>query len=103
MPGDTPAEREVGSSRALSRQLEDVMSVRASNGSIRPKSGKAADGTRGSAHALHQTMRGFLDFVRREHPDELVTVKTAVDRQFDMTSMAFELEQKGRHPVLVFE
>ncbi|EWY36876.1 decarboxylase UbiD [Skermanella stibiiresistens SB22] len=50
-----------------------------------------------------QSLRGFLDFVEREFPDDLLRIKQPVSSTFDMTSVAFELEKMGRDPVLVFE
>jgi 2,5-furandicarboxylate decarboxylase 1 len=50
-----------------------------------------------------QSMRGYLEMVAREYPDEIVRVAVPVSRDLDITSAVFELERAGRHPVLVFE
>lgn len=50
-----------------------------------------------------QSLRGYLAFLEREFPTELVRVKAPVRREFDMTTIVFELEKAGRDPTLVFE
>jgi UbiD family decarboxylase len=50
-----------------------------------------------------QSLRGFLDMVEREFPDELLRVRTPVRTRLDMTSLVFELERAGRSPVVVYE
>jgi UbiD family decarboxylase len=50
-----------------------------------------------------QSLRGFLDMVEREFPDELLRVRTPVRTHLDMTSLVFELERAGRSPVVVYE
>lgn len=53
--------------------------------------------------ADRQSLRGFLDYVEREFPSELLRITKPVKRDFDMTSVVFELEKAGRDPVVVFE
>jgi len=50
-----------------------------------------------------QSMRGFLDMVERDFPDDFVRIGEPVRREFDMTSMVFEFERAGRAPVIMFE
>lgn len=50
-----------------------------------------------------QSLRGFLDFVERQHPEHLLRIKEPVRRHLDITSTVFELERAGHNPVLVFE
>jgi UbiD family decarboxylase len=53
--------------------------------------------------ADNQSMRGFLEMVERDHPEELMRIATPVSRELDITSAVFELERAGRSPVLIFE
>ncbi len=50
-----------------------------------------------------QSMRGFLDMVARDYPDELLRIREPVSTKLDITSLIFELEQMGRSPVVVYE
>jgi 2,5-furandicarboxylate decarboxylase 1 len=50
-----------------------------------------------------QSLRGFLQLVEREYPDELLRVRQPVDLRFDTTALVYELEQAGKSPVVVFE
>ncbi|MPY69658.1 MAG: UbiD family decarboxylase [Alphaproteobacteria bacterium] len=50
-----------------------------------------------------QSLRGFLDMVQRDFPDEFVRIAAPVRREFDITSAVFELERSGRSPVVLFE
>ena len=48
-----------------------------------------------------QTMRGFLEMIDRDFPDEILRITEPVRREFDITSAVFELERKGRSPVVI--
>ncbi len=50
-----------------------------------------------------QGLRGFLDFVAREHPDQLLRIGEPVNSRFEVTAIVFELEGAGRSPVVIFE
>lgn len=50
-----------------------------------------------------QSMRGFIDMVANDYPDDIVRVGETVRRELDITSAVFELERAGRSPVVVFE
>ncbi len=50
-----------------------------------------------------QSMRGFIDMVARDYPDDIVRVSETVKRELDITSAIFELERAGRSPVVVFD
>jgi 2,5-furandicarboxylate decarboxylase 1 len=50
-----------------------------------------------------QSMRGFLDMVEKDFPDDFVTISEPVRQEFDITSMVFEFEKAGRTPVIKFE
>ena len=50
-----------------------------------------------------QSLRGFLDMVERDYPEELLRIRTPVRRELDITSLVFELERAGKSPVVVYE
>lgn len=50
-----------------------------------------------------QSLRGFVDMVRRDFPDDFVRISAPVRRDLDITSTVFELERSGRSPVVLFE
>ena len=50
-----------------------------------------------------QSMRGFLDMVERDFPDDFVRIREPVRRELDITSTVFEFERAGRSPVVLFE
>lgn len=50
-----------------------------------------------------QSLRGFIDMVQRDYPDDFVRVSGPVRRELDITSTVFELERNGRSPVVFFE
>jgi UbiD family decarboxylase len=50
-----------------------------------------------------QSLRGFLQMVEEEHPDELLRIEQPVDTRLDMTAIVFELERAGKSPVIIFQ
>jgi 2,5-furandicarboxylate decarboxylase 1 len=50
-----------------------------------------------------QSLRGFLQMVETDFPDEILRIGDEVDPQLEMTSVAFELERVGKNPVIIFE
>jgi 2,5-furandicarboxylate decarboxylase 1 len=50
-----------------------------------------------------QGLRGFLEFVERDFPDQLLRINEPVKTEYEMTAIVFELERAGRSPVVVFE
>lgn len=50
-----------------------------------------------------QSLRGFLQMVETDFPDEILRIGDEVDPQLEMTSVAFELERAGKNPVIIFE
>ena len=50
-----------------------------------------------------QSMRGFLEMVERDYPEEFLRIKVPVSTHLDMTSLVFELEHAGKSPVVVCE
>jgi 2,5-furandicarboxylate decarboxylase 1 len=50
-----------------------------------------------------QSLRGFLQMVEAEFPEELLRISHPVDTRFDMTAIVYELERAGKSPVVIFE
>ncbi len=50
-----------------------------------------------------QSMRGFLDMVERDYPDEILRIREPVRTHLDITSLVFALERAGKSPVVVYE
>src|SRR3984957_10299219 len=50
-----------------------------------------------------QSLRGFIEQVERELPDEILRVHEPVSTRLDITSLVFELERMGKSPVVVFD
>ena len=50
-----------------------------------------------------QSLRGFLQMVTEQHPEELLRIRQPVKTHLDITSLVFELERAGRSPVVIFE
>ena len=50
-----------------------------------------------------QSLRGFVEMVERDYPDDFVRVTEPVRRELDITSTVFELERNGRSPVVMFD
>ena len=50
-----------------------------------------------------QGLRGFLEFIEREFPDQLLRIGEPVQIRSEMTAIVFELERAGRSPVVIFE
>jgi 2,5-furandicarboxylate decarboxylase 1 len=56
-----------------------------------------------SVESERQTLRGYLNMVERDFPEELLRIRVPVRTQLDMTSLVFELERAGKSPVVVYE
>ena len=50
-----------------------------------------------------QSLRGFLELVKKKSPENYVVISDPVKRELDITSSVFELEKNGRSPILFFE
>jgi UbiD family decarboxylase len=48
-------------------------------------------------------LRTFLQSLNRAHPDSILRIRERVDRDYDVTAVAMELEREGRFPVLWFD
>ena len=48
-------------------------------------------------------LRGFIEKVRQEFPEEVLTIAKEVDPRFEITALVAKLEQERRFPILVFE
>ena len=51
----------------------------------------------------NQSLRGFVEMVKRDHPEEFVRITAPVRQKLDITSAVFELERSGRSPVIQFD
>jgi 2,5-furandicarboxylate decarboxylase 1 len=51
----------------------------------------------------NQSLRGFLQLVETEYPDELLRVRDPIELRFDATALVFELDHAGKSPVIMFE
>jgi 2,5-furandicarboxylate decarboxylase 1 len=52
---------------------------------------------------LGRDLRGFLEFLEAEHPDEVLRVRDPVDPIHEATAILWRLERERRWPVVVFE
>lgn len=52
---------------------------------------------------LGRDLRGFLEFLEAEHPDEILRVREPVDPIYEATAVLWRLERERRWPVVVFE
>jgi len=50
-----------------------------------------------------QSLRGFVEMVQRDFPDDFVRISAPVRRDLDITSAVFELERSGKYPVVMFD
>jgi UbiD family decarboxylase len=50
-----------------------------------------------------QSLRGFLQMVEAQYPEELLRIHEPVDTRFEMTAIVFELERAGKSPVIIFQ
>ena len=50
-----------------------------------------------------QSLRGFLNMMERDFPEELLRIRVPVKTHLDMTSLVFELERAGKSPVVIYE
>ena len=51
----------------------------------------------------HQGLRGFLEMVQRDFPQEILRIRETVRTDLDITSLVFELERAGRSPIVVYD
>ena len=56
-----------------------------------------------SMESERQSLRGYLDMVERDYPEELLRVRVPVRRELDITSLVFELERAGKSPVVIYD
>ena len=48
-------------------------------------------------------LRSFIENIRRDHPEEVLTISREVDPRFEITALVVKLEQERRFPILIFE
>src|SRR3712207_4003846 len=47
-------------------------------------------------------LRGYLQFLEQNHPDQIMYVDREVDPKFEVTALLAKLERQGRYPVVIF-
>src|SRR3990172_10139041 len=52
---------------------------------------------------MYKDLRSFIEKVRQESREEVLTISKEVDPRFEITALVVKLEQERRFPVLVFE
>jgi 2,5-furandicarboxylate decarboxylase 1 len=53
---------------------------------------------------MSQGLRGYIDQIKRDRPDEFLTIAREVDPSFEISAIAVKLEQEAkRRPILLFE
>jgi 3-polyprenyl-4-hydroxybenzoate decarboxylase len=57
----------------------------------------------GTRNCDRQSLRGFLQLVERDFPEEILRIRAPVRKHLDITSIVFELERAGKSPVVVYE
>jgi len=48
-------------------------------------------------------LRSFIEKVRRESPEDVLTISKEVDPRFEITALVVKLEEERRFPILIFE
>ena len=48
-------------------------------------------------------LRGFIDYLEAEHPEEVVRIKQEVDPKFGVSGILERLERDGKFPLVIFE
>ncbi len=49
------------------------------------------------------SLRAYINALESAHPDEVLRVREVVDRDYELTALSFELERRGRTPVMWFD
>ena len=57
----------------------------------------------GSNEPYTPDLRGFIEFLEAEHPDQLVRVTKEVDPRYGVSGILHRLERDGRFPLVIFE
>ena len=48
-------------------------------------------------------LRSFIEKVRQEFPEDVLTISKEVDPRFEITALVVKLEQERRFPILILE
>jgi len=48
-------------------------------------------------------LRGFIEFLEKEHPEQVVRIKKEVDPKFGVSGILERLERDGQFPLVIFE
>ena len=56
-----------------------------------------------SNSAYTPDLRGFIEFLEKEHPEEIVRISRQVDPKFGVSGILERLERDGKFPLVIFE
>jgi UbiD family decarboxylase len=56
-----------------------------------------------SNSAYTADLRGFIEFLEKEHPEEVVRISREVDPKFGVSGILERLERDGKFPLVIFE
>jgi 2,5-furandicarboxylate decarboxylase 1 len=59
--------------------------------------------TENSNSSYSPDLRGFIDFLDREHPDQIIRITREVDPKFGVSGILERLEKDERFPLVIFE
>ena len=48
-------------------------------------------------------LRGFIEFLEKEHPEQVVRITKEVDPKFGVSGIIERLERDGKFPLVIFE
>ena len=48
-------------------------------------------------------LRGFIEFLEKEHPEQVVRISKEVDPKFGVSGILERLERDGKFPLVIFE
>ncbi len=65
-----------------------------------PVAAPAPDGK--TAAPTGRDLRGYLEFLKKNHPDQIFYVDREVDPKFEVTALLAKLERQHRYPVVIF-
>src|SRR5262249_7057457 len=105
---DLPGLGRLRRARGRSRRPARRAGPRAAQRHRRPAPGGAEhrlqEALTGRRAAMAQDLRGYLDLIKRQRPDELVIVSKEVDPAYEITALIVKLEREARRrPVVIFE
>ena len=48
-------------------------------------------------------LRGFVEYLEKEHPEQVVRISREVDPKFGVSGILERLERDGKFPLVIFE